>query len=91
MTATILIPYINSRAFINQKKHSERQVEIKLENLDHPNELIVLPPPPPPPGGDNILKVKYVPPVVVDSVNLEESIQLMTADDSRYNYGRESS
>jgi protein TonB len=83
MTATILIPYINSRAFINQNKHSERQVEIKLENLDHPNELIVLPPPPPPPGGDNIQKVKYVPPVVVDSVNLEETIQLMTADDAQ--------
>jgi protein TonB len=83
MTFTILIPYINAKAFVNQNKHVERQVEIKLENLDQPNEVIVLPPPPPPQGGNIIQKVKYVPPVVVDSVNLKDTIQLMTADDAQ--------
>ena len=42
----IITPYINAKALDKRSKRAERQVEIKMENLDTPNE--VAPPPPPP-------------------------------------------
>jgi protein TonB len=78
----IITPYLNAKALENQKKRSERQVEIKMENLDQPNEQVAPPPPPPPPPSDVVQQQKYVPPVVVDSIKPEEMTQLMTADDA---------
>jgi len=46
-----------------------RYVEVEMENLSSPDELIYVPPPPPPPektGTEEI--VKYVAPIIVDSV-----------------------
>ena len=45
----IITPYLNAKAEENRAKRSERQVEIKMENLDQPNETVAPPPPPPPP------------------------------------------
>ena len=64
-------------------KRAERQVEIKMENLDQPNEAVAPPPPPPPPPADVVQQQKYVPPVVVDSVKPEDNVQLMTADEAQ--------
>ena len=61
-------------------KRAERQVEIKMENLDQPAEQIAPPPPPPPPPQDAVQQARYVPPVVVDSIKPEDNVQLMTAD-----------
>jgi periplasmic protein TonB len=84
ITVTVIItPYLNAKALENQQKHTERQVEIKLENLDQPAEQIVPPPPPPPPPTDVVQQQKYIPPVVVDSVKPEENNQLMTADQAQ--------
>jgi hypothetical protein len=55
----------------NKSKRAERQVEIKMEKLDQPNETVAPPPPPPPPPADVVQQQKYVPPVVVDSINLK--------------------
>ncbi len=79
----IITPYLNAKALENRTKRAERQVEIKLENLDQPNETVVPPPPPPPPPQDVVQQAKYVPPVVVDSVKPEEQVQLMTADEAQ--------
>lgn len=79
MTSAIITPYFSARALGNRQKNVERQVEIKMENLDSPNEIVVPPPPPPPP--DIVQQVKYVPPVVVDSVKSDEITKLMTADE----------
>jgi len=79
----VITPYINAKALENQKRRAERQVEIKMENLDQPNEQVAPPPPPPPPPADVVQQQKYVPPVVVDSIKPEEMQQLMTADDAQ--------
>lgn len=81
--AAVITPYINAKATENKQKRSERQVEIKLENLDPPAEQVTPPPPPPPAQQDILQQARYIPPVVVDSVKLEENVQLMTADQAQ--------
>jgi protein TonB len=83
IATAIITPYLNAKAAENAAKRAERQVEIKMENLDQPNETIAPPPPPPPPPADVVQQAKYVPPVVVDSVKPEENVQLMTADEAQ--------
>jgi periplasmic protein TonB len=79
----VITPFINAKALENSKKRAERQVEIKMENLDTPNEIVAPPPPPPPPPSDVVQQQKYVPPVVVDSIKPEDIKQLMTADQAQ--------
>jgi periplasmic protein TonB len=79
----VITPYLNAKALENRQKRAERQVEIKMENLDQPNETVAPPPPPPPPPVDVVQQQKYVPPVVVDSIKPEDVTQLMTADDAQ--------
>jgi periplasmic protein TonB len=83
MGTAIITPYLNAKAAENKSKRAERQVEIKMENLDQPNETVAPPPPPPPPPQDVVQQARYVPPVVVDSVKPEENVQLMTADQAQ--------
>ena len=83
IATAVITPYLNAKAADNAAKRAERQVEIKMENLDQPNETVAPPPPPPPPPADVIQQAKYVPPVVVDSVKPEEDVQLMTADEAQ--------
>ena len=80
ISTAIIAPYLNAKAAENRTKREERQVEIKMENLDQPAETVAPPPPPPPPPADVVQQARYVPPVVVDSVKPEENVQLMTAD-----------
>jgi periplasmic protein TonB len=79
----VIAPYLNAKAAESKAKKAERQVEIKMENLDQPDELIAPPPPPPPPPQDVVQQSRYVPPVVVDSVKPEEATQLMSADQAQ--------
>jgi len=81
MTSAILIPFIKTRAAEHLLKHEERRVEIKMEKFDQLNETVV--PPPPPPPADVIRQARYVPPVVVDSVNFEDTVKLMTATEAQ--------
>jgi periplasmic protein TonB len=83
LATAIITPYLSAKAAENRAKRAERQVEIKMENLDQPNETVAPPPPPPPPPADVVQQAKYVPPVVVDSVKPEENVQLMTADEAQ--------
>jgi len=83
IASAIITPYLNAKATVNREKRAERMVELKMENLDQPNETVVPPPPPPPPPQDVVQQAKYVPPVVVDSVKPEEQVQLMTADEAQ--------
>jgi protein TonB len=79
----VIAPYLNAKAAENKTKKAERQVEIKMENLDQPAEQVVPPPPPPPPPPDVVQQARYIPPVVVDSVKPEEVSQLMSADQAQ--------
>jgi len=83
IATAIITPYINAKAAENKSKKAERQVEIKLENLDTPNEQVAPPPPPPPPPTDVVQQQAYVPPVVVDSIKPEDMQELMTADEAQ--------
>ena len=84
MIATAVItPYLNAKALEDRARRAERQVEIKMENLDAPTEQVAPPPPPPPPPADVVQQQKYVPPVVVDSIKPEDNVQLMTADEAQ--------
>jgi len=83
LATTIITPYLNAKALGNRQKRAERQVSIKLENLDTPNEQVAPPPPPPPPPTDVVQQQRYVPPVVVDSIKPEDVKQLMTADQAQ--------
>jgi len=83
IATAIITPYINAKALENRTRRAERQVEIKLENLDTPNEVVAPPPPPPPPPADVVQQQKYVPPEVVDSIKPEDMTQLMTADQAQ--------
>ncbi len=79
----VITPYLNAKALENRTKRAERQVEIKMENLDAPTETVAPPPPPPPPPADVVQQQKYIPPEVVDSIKPEEMVQLMTADEAQ--------
>ena len=83
LSTAVITPYLNAKALENKTKRAERQVELKMENLDQPNEVVAPPPPPPPPPPDVVQQARYVPPVVVDSVKPEEVVQLMTADQAQ--------
>jgi len=83
LATAIITPYINAKAAENRSRRAERQVEIKMENLDQPNQQVAPPPPPPPPPTDVVQQQKYVPPVVVDSIKPEDVKQLMTADQAQ--------
>lgn len=39
----IITPYLNAKAAENRSKRAERKVEIKLENLDQPNDQVAPP------------------------------------------------
>lgn len=82
LSTAIITPYLNAKAAESRTKRAERQVEIKMENLDQPTDVVAPPPPPPPPPQDAVQQAKYVPPVVVDSIKPEDAVQLMTADEA---------
>jgi protein TonB len=83
MSTAIITPYLNAKAAERSQKRAERQVDIQMENLDTPNDVVAPPPPPPPPPQDVVQQARYVPPVVVDSIKPEEAQQLMTADEAQ--------
>jgi len=82
LTTAVIAPFLNAKAQENRQHRTEREVELKMENLDQANEPVAPPVTPPPPPADVIQQAKYIPPVVVDSVKPEENIQLMTADEA---------
>jgi len=83
LSIAVITPYMNAKALENKKKRVERQVELKMENVDQPQQEAPPPPPPPPPPPETVVQVRYVAPVVVDSIKPEEIKQLMTADQAQ--------
>ena len=82
MGTIVIIPFLDARSMESRKKENKRQVEIKMEDLSQAKETFT-PPEPPPPPADAAQQAKYVPPVVVDSVRPDETLQLMTADEAQ--------
>jgi protein TonB len=82
MGTIVIIPFLDARSMESNKNDNQRQVEIKMEDLSQAKEAFT-PPEPPPPPADAVQQAKYVPPVVVDSVRPDETLQLMTADEAQ--------
>jgi protein TonB len=80
ISTAIITPYINAKALENRKKRDQKLVELKMENLDQPQENVAPPPPPPPPPAEVVAPVKYVAPVLVDTLKPEEAKQMMSAE-----------
>jgi periplasmic protein TonB len=77
LTAVIITPYFSYKKLKEQPERVERKVNIILQNLNQPVEIVV---PPPRPPANVVQQVKYVPPVVVDSIKVDDTVQLMSAE-----------
>jgi protein TonB len=81
--SAIIGPYLNTVAAENRQKRAEREVALQMENLDQPEQNVEPPPPPPPPPQEVVEQVKYVAPVIVDTVKPEEQTRMLTADEAK--------
>ena len=75
----VMLPFILTPHSDNVLNGNRSYVEVSMEKLEPPKEEIYVPPSPPPPQAIHVEEiVKYVPPVVVDSVPPLEKSQLST-------------
>ena len=82
LSTAIITPYLNAvRVQVEGNVVEERVVEVVMENLETPTEVVAPPPPPPEAPVEAVVQAAYVPPVVVDSVTPEDEAQFMTADE----------
>lgn len=80
MTLAIVIPYIQASRMAHQKARDAKEVIAEMAN-DIQNQEAPPPPPPPPPPMEQQTVVKYVAPVVVDSIKPEDQSQLAITDE----------
>jgi protein TonB len=79
VSATIVLPFIISPHSDKVLTGGFSYVQVTMENLDPPVDEIIVPPPPPPPEASRMTEVvKYIPPVVVDTVLPMEPKQATT-------------
>lgn len=81
LSTAIITPFVMASVSQKRVEREEKSAEVKMENLDQPREEITPPPPPPPPPVEAQAQVKYVAPVVVDSVKADDKSNLATIDD----------
>ena len=81
VSLAVAIPFILTSRNGHVMRGSYNYLQVHIENLDPPMEEIILPPAPPPPDATHVQEIaEYVPPVVVDSVPLNEK-QPATTDE----------
>jgi protein TonB len=80
MTVAILVPYIQASRMAHQKARDANEVIAEMAN-DLQDQEAPPPPPPPPPPMEQQTVVKYVAPVVVDSIKPEDQTQLAITDE----------
>lgn len=81
VSLAVVIPFVLTRHNDNILVGNRTFTQVTLENLQPPEEQIYVPPSPPPPQSVHVDEiVKYVPPVVVDSVLPIEKSTLSTDD-----------
>lgn len=78
--SVIITPYVMASVSERIHQKEEKAVTAEMEQLDQPNQEIAPPPPPPPPAEAQV-QVKYVAPIIVDSVKNEDKGTLATIDD----------
>lgn len=82
VSSFIIIPFIQtiSRSHHPGQQRNVRFVEVKMEKMEPPREDIIIPPAPPPPPPNTQPNIKYVAPVIVDTVMPTEKTQPTVAD-----------
>jgi protein TonB len=79
VSLAVIIPFLFTSRSNDVLIGNRGYVQLNMENLEPPREEIYVPPSPPPPQSVHVDEiVKYVPPVVVDSVPPLEKSQLST-------------
>jgi protein TonB len=79
VSLAVILPFILTPRSNDVLVGNRGYVQLNMENLEPPREEIYVPPSPPPPQSVHVDEiVKYVPPVVVDSVPPLEKAQLST-------------
>lgn len=75
VSLTVMIPYLKVLGTISEagSKRSSRYVSLQVENIEQPEEQLYVPPSTPPPPESQPV-VKYVAPVIVDTVPANELI-----------------
>jgi protein TonB len=80
VSVSVIIPFVLTPHNDHVYSGGNRYVKVEMDNLEPPAEEIILPPSPPPPDSRMQEIVKYIPPVVVDSLPITER-PTMTNDD----------
>lgn len=81
VSAAVVIPYVITPHSDKVISGGISYVQVQMDNLEPPVDEIVVPPPPPPAEAARMQEiVKYVPPVVVDTVLPLETSQATTDD-----------
>ncbi len=75
------VPYIKAKSIAVVKERDANEIIAQMADDINHEEAAPPPPPPPPPPTEQQVVVKYVAPVVVDSVRPEDSANFMTADE----------
>jgi periplasmic protein TonB len=79
VSAAVLLPFVLTPRSDNVLRGNRSYIQVNLETLEPPKEEIYVPPSPPPPQAVHVEEiVKYVPPVIVDSIPPLEKQQLST-------------
>lgn len=76
----VIVPYIRASNQAKQKARDAREVIAEMAN-NLQQDVPPPPPPPPPPPASQQAVVKYVAPVVVDSIKVEDQSKLMISDE----------
>jgi len=75
----VILPFVLRPKSDNVLSGDIRYVPFEMEDLEAPIDQIIVPPPPPPPGSEHVQEiVKYVPPVIVDTIMPDEVKQVTT-------------
>lgn len=72
VSLAVIIPFISVKKEDSILSGGPRYVNVQLEDLEIPEEIYVPPAPPPPQAARVQEIVKYVPPVIVDTISLDE-------------------
>jgi protein TonB len=81
VSLAVILPFVLTRHTDNVLMGNRGYIQVNMENLEPPKEEIYVPPSPPPPQAVHVEEiVRYVPPMVVDSVPPLEKSQLSTDD-----------
>jgi periplasmic protein TonB len=73
ISAAVIIPYIRAKHLQHMKMRDANEVIAAMDNNANLQEAAPPPPPPPPPPAEQTAVVKYVAPVVVDTVKPEDA------------------